>query len=317
MSVDPRRLRDLASETGFRAETLERVIRLGEIAGDVARHPLLSRTLVLKGGTAINLCFGEPRRLSVDLDFNYIGNLDKGAMEAERPDIERALEIIAQGRGYKTQQSAHEHGGRKLYLNYQGAAGTPGRIEVDVNYLYRLPLGEPKLLSLWQPQGVERPAISVVSPEELASGKLVAFLDRVAPRDAYDVGRLPGLDALNWTGPRLRRVFLAMSTVLPHPVHTYDRGRLSRLTDRQVEAELAPMLALTEETDATALTERSWSAVQPFLELSGSEREFVDLANRGELDPGLIADGDDAFAALVERHPAIRWKIENARRHRP
>ena len=108
-----------------------------------------------------------------------------------------------------------------------------------------------------------------------------------------------------------------MSTVLPHPVHTYDRGRLSRLTDRQVEAELAPMLALTEETDATALTERSWSAVQPFLELSGSEREFVDLANRGELDPGLIADGDDAFAALVERHPAIRWKIENARRHRP
>ncbi len=50
MSVDPRRLRDLASQTGFRAETLERVIRLGEIAGDVARHPLLSRALVLKGG---------------------------------------------------------------------------------------------------------------------------------------------------------------------------------------------------------------------------------------------------------------------------
>lgn len=91
MSVDPRRLRELASQTGFRAETLERVIRLGEIAGDVARHPLLSRALVLKGGTAINLCFGKPRRLSVDLDFNYIGSLEKGTMEGERPDIERAL----------------------------------------------------------------------------------------------------------------------------------------------------------------------------------------------------------------------------------
>lgn len=62
MSVDSRRLRELASQTGFRAETLERVIRLGEIAGDVATHPLLSRALVLKGGTAINLCFGQPRR---------------------------------------------------------------------------------------------------------------------------------------------------------------------------------------------------------------------------------------------------------------
>ena len=316
MSVDPRLLRELASQTGFRAETLERVIRLGEIAGDVARHPLLSRALVLKGGTAINLCFGEPRRLSVDLDFNYIRSLDKGAMEAERPDIERALQITAQARGYKTQQSGQEHGGRKLYLNYQGAEGTPGRIEVDVNYLYRLPLGEPQSLVLWQPPDLERPALSVVSPEELASGKLVAFLDRVTPRDAYDVSRLPGLEALNWAGPRLRRVFLAMSTVLPHPVHTYDRGRLSRLTARQIETELAPMLALTEEIDATALTEGAWSAVQPLLELSGNERKFVDLVNQGELDPGLIAGGDDAFALSLQRHPAIRWKIENARHYR-
>ena len=63
--------------------------------------PCFPRALVLKGGTAINLCFGEPRRLSVDLDFNYIGNLDKGAMEAERPDVERALQIIAHGRSYR------------------------------------------------------------------------------------------------------------------------------------------------------------------------------------------------------------------------
>jgi predicted nucleotidyltransferase component of viral defense system len=110
MSVDLRRLRELAAETGFRAETLEKVIRLGEIAGDVARHPLLSRALVLKGGTAINLCFGEPRRLSVDLDFNYVGSLEKAAMEAERPEVERALQIIAQGRGYAIQQSADQHG---------------------------------------------------------------------------------------------------------------------------------------------------------------------------------------------------------------
>lgn len=316
MNVDSRRLRDLAVETGFRADTLEKVIRLGQIAGDVSRHPLLSRALVLKGGTAINLCFGEPRRLSVDLDFNYVGNLEKGAMEAERPDIERALQIVADGRGYKAQQSADQHGGRKLYLGYRATAGTPGRIEVDVNYLYRLPLAEPRPLSLWQPSNVERPVIAVVGAEELASGKLVAFLDRVAPRDAYDVGRLPSLEPLSWPSPRMRQVFLAVSTVLPHPVHTYHRERLSRLTAQVIETELAAMLARSEKPDTSLLTEHAWSVVQPLLELSEDEKKFVDLANQGQLEPALIAGGDAAFASSLQQHPAILWKVENARRHR-
>ena len=85
MPPDPGRLRTISSQTGFRMETLEKVVRLGEVMSDIAKHPLLSRVLLLKGGTALNLCFGEPRRLSVDLDFNYVGHLDRKAMLAERP----------------------------------------------------------------------------------------------------------------------------------------------------------------------------------------------------------------------------------------
>jgi hypothetical protein len=44
---------------------LEKVVRLGEIAGDIARHPLLGEALTLKGGSALNLCYGPPRRLAV------------------------------------------------------------------------------------------------------------------------------------------------------------------------------------------------------------------------------------------------------------
>ena len=35
--------------------------------------------------TAINLCFGEPKRMSVDLDYNYIGHLDRARMLEDRP----------------------------------------------------------------------------------------------------------------------------------------------------------------------------------------------------------------------------------------
>ncbi len=50
----------VARELGYRADTLEEVVRLGELAGEVARHPFLSSVLALKGGTALNLCFGPP-----------------------------------------------------------------------------------------------------------------------------------------------------------------------------------------------------------------------------------------------------------------
>jgi hypothetical protein len=50
MNLSAEHIQGLAAETGFRAETLEKVIRLGELAADIGRHPLLSRVLALKGG---------------------------------------------------------------------------------------------------------------------------------------------------------------------------------------------------------------------------------------------------------------------------
>jgi hypothetical protein len=38
----------VARETGYRVDTLEKVTRLGELAAEVARHPLLGRVLAPK-----------------------------------------------------------------------------------------------------------------------------------------------------------------------------------------------------------------------------------------------------------------------------
>ena len=84
MNLSAEHIQRLAAETGFRLETLEKVIRLGELVADIGRHPLLSRVLALKGGTALYLMFGSPARLSVDLDFNYIGQEERAGMLAGR-----------------------------------------------------------------------------------------------------------------------------------------------------------------------------------------------------------------------------------------
>src|SRR5258706_11572267 len=108
MRLDRTQLIDLAASTGFRQETLEKVDRLVGLLDDVNRHPLLSKVLALKGGTALNLGFGPPSRLSVDLDFNYVGAADREAMLAQRPEVERAMESIARAQGYRVQRSREE-----------------------------------------------------------------------------------------------------------------------------------------------------------------------------------------------------------------
>jgi predicted nucleotidyltransferase component of viral defense system len=291
------------------------VIRLGEMAADISRHPLLSRVLALKGGTALNLMFGSPARLSVDLDFNYIGQEGRAGMQADRPEVERAIVIIGRGQGYRVQQSRDAHAGRKIYLSYTSSAGTPDRIEVDLNFLFRISLGEVTTRSLWQPSGMACPEVRVVPLEELFTGKLWATLDRAMPRDLFDTIRLPEYGADIWNTQRLRRIHVALAATLPHPLYQYGQDRFERVTDRSIKEQLAPMLHSYEQLGASELKEQAWSVMEPLVALNDAEREYIDRVHAGELSPELLFPDDEELAKRLARYPALLWKIENVRRH--
>jgi predicted nucleotidyltransferase component of viral defense system len=315
MNLSAEYIEELAVETGFRPETLEKVIRLGEFAADVGRHPLLSRVLALKGGTALNLMFGSPARLSVDLDFNYIGQETRSGMQADRPEVERAIMVIGKGQGYKVQQSRDAHAGRKIYLSYNSSTGTPDRIEVDLNFLFRVPLGEIIKRPLWQPPGVAYPEVQVVPLEELFTGKIRATLDRAMPRDLFDTVRLPEYGAEIWGTQRLRRIHVALATTLLHPLYQYGQDRFERVTDRSIEEQLVPMLHSGEQPVAKQLKKQAWSVVEPLVNLDDVEREYIDRVHAGELSPELLFPDDEELANRLTRYPPLLWKIENVRRH--
>ena len=72
-----------AQETGFRPEILEKVLQLLHLLESFLSHPYLKDRIVLKGGTALNLFYFDVPRLSVDIDLNYIGAVDREAMLQE------------------------------------------------------------------------------------------------------------------------------------------------------------------------------------------------------------------------------------------
>lgn len=140
MKLSRERLQREANTTGFRPESLEKVIRLFGLLTGIFRDPELQGRLVLKGGTAINLFAFEVPRLSVDIDLNYVGSVDREGMEAERPALEARLQAVFESDDFRVRRMPNEHAGGKWQLRYQGAQGQGGNLEVDLNFLHRVPL---------------------------------------------------------------------------------------------------------------------------------------------------------------------------------
>ncbi len=314
MKLSDSYLSALAGQTGFRKETLEKVLRLGEILADISRHPLLSSALALKGGTALNLCFGTPTRLSVDLDFNYVGSEDREQMLADRPNIEKAIYRIAQAFSYQVQQSKDQHAGRKLFINYLSAGGNPDRVELDLNYLNRVPVLPIEKRALWQPKDMDKPNALVVSLEEVCAGKLCALLDRSMPRDLYDVMRFPIVAKSVLDTPRFRALFIAVAGTLNHPIRSYGRDRLERVTEEAVQTQLHPMLSGQDRPTASLLKERSWEIVEPLLNLTEPEREYTDRIQDGDFSPELLFPNEPEIVERLRRHPPLLWKAQNAKK---
>jgi len=313
MKLDARALAGLEERTGFPTRTLERVLRLSELAQDMARHPFLGKVLALKGGTALNLFFGTPRRLSVDLDFNYVGVVDRAKMLQDRPVVERAVQELARSRGYRIQTSKEAHAGRKIFLGYRGMDGNRQRVEVDLNFLHRQGLLPLARRSMWNPTGMEAGAIPLMSLEEICAGKLCALLDRGLPRDLFDAAFLSERAGGTLQGPLFRTIFIAYSGGLPKALYTYGLRKWERLSERALVRQLHPMLASSFRPALQELLERAQRLVAPLLSLKPQEREFVDLLQLGELRAHLLCPDDPALEARIQASPVLLWKVHNAR----
>src|SRR5262245_9788923 len=174
---------------GFRPEMLEKVYRLLDLLEQFMGITFLKDRLALKGGTAINLfCIDTLPRLSVDLDFNYIGSADREVMRKEKGQLETILIDTCRRFQYDLDRNARAHAGGKMIFIYQSVMGNRGRIEIDLNYLFRIPLWNVD----WRcsPEWPKAVYANILDIHELAAGKLHALLGRQASRDLFDSHQL-------------------------------------------------------------------------------------------------------------------------------
>ena len=286
---------------------------------EISEDPLLAGRLALKGGTALNVFHLNLDRLSVDIDLNYIGALDREAMQKERPDIEDAIARILASKGYSVRRRPEEHGGGKWVSRYASALGGNAALEVDVNYMYRQPLFGTARMESADLGEIRASDILVLDIHEIIAGKIVALLSRRTVRDLFDAQRILSIDRLDWN--RIKTAVIAF-------------GACGRIDWRDVSIndittpEDSPKKLLYCLPQDHPLNSKNFDAwVQKAIsdcrqhfaflfDLSAGEQAFLDgVLDHGEINPHLLDNADSDTQTRIGAMPMLAWKAMHVRKH--
>jgi len=320
MRISKERLFSVAEVTGFRAEVLEKAIHLLNLLEGFRKHPFLKNRLALKGGTALNLFLFDLPRLSVDIDLNYVGAVEREVMLAERPKLEEAIRAVCEREGFTIRRMPTEHAGGKWLLHHESILGQGANLEVDLNFMFRVSLWPINTKDSREVGSYQARQIPILDIHELAAGKLAALLGRHASRDLFDAHQL--LTQGDLDRRRLRLAFVVYGAMNRRDWRTVSQSDVDFEAD-ELEDLLFPTLRRSSivkigevDTWATHLADECRQALGVVLPFSDSEREFLDrLLDHGEIEPSLLTK-DPQVAERIRQHPGLEWKAINVRRYK-
>jgi predicted nucleotidyltransferase component of viral defense system len=226
-------------------------------------------------------------------------------MLSDRPKIEQAAQAVFSREGFIDKRAPDDHAGGKWRLSYRSFTGQSSNLEVDLNFMFRLPLWDIRYADSHPLGNFQARNIAVLDLHELAAGKLAALLSRRQARDLFDCHHLLRLDRLN--RERLRTTFVVFGamnrkdwrTVVVENV-AFEREELAR--------QLFPTLhfqAIREQSAfvdyGARLVNECRDALSLVLPFTDAELEFLArLLDKGEIVPELLTS-DPALKDLSHR----------------
>lgn len=314
MILSKERLLKEKQHSGYRQEIIEKVIWLIEILSAIADDSYLSTRLALKGGTALNLFHFDLPRLSVDADLNYIGAIDRSTMLGERPEVENRLKGLFGRMGLTMLRNPREHAGGKMVWRYPSPLGNQGNIEVDINFMYRVPLLPVEHRDSIIMAGRQVTNLQILDIHELAAGKLTALLERQTGRDFFDANELFNYTSID--NNKLRIIFILYSAMC-------SKKNMLNLTNddiavdhRDLKNKLIPVMKYnfcdgfsSVKEWANVIIDNVRKGFETLLPYTPSEAEFIrSVINGIDVKPELFIDDESLVEfGLIKKHPALLW----------
>lgn len=271
---------------------------------------LLGNSLALKGGTAINLTIFNLPRLSVDIDLDFSKNVTRDEMMATRSIINDRIEKFMKANGYLlSPKSKQYHALDSFVYEYSNSGGMKDNIKVEINYMLRCHVLETEqrhFESSWEPIGV---SVLSVAPIEIFASKIVALINRTAPRDLYDIYNLVKFGLIDESEePLLRKCVVFYSAIgAESPPFEFQFNMIDQVTQNRIKTDLYPVLRNKDKFDLKTAQMQVKAWLESLLKLEDNEQEFLDAFRNKTYQPELLFESTE-IVERIRNHPMALWK---------
>ena len=304
-----------AKQLGFVRDTFEKVCRLVDVLSFMESDALLSESLALKGGTAINLTIFDLPRLSVDIDMDFSTNVPRETMLQEREKINDHIGKYMAASGYSLNpKSKQYHALDSFVYEYVNAGGMKDNLKIEINYMLRCHVLPVSRRDVVLPCADKNPTVLCVDPMEIFATKAVALFNRSAARDLYDMFNLQKSDLIDGSQENLfKKCIMFYSAVGSETVpEHFDFSNIGKISAQKIKTDLMPVLRRAEHFDFRMAQDKVENYLKQILLPEGDMVFWGAFAN-GEYRPELLF-GDAEILSRIEKHPMALWKCNKKAR---
>ena len=206
--IKPGEIQKKANQVGVRDQQIEKDYILSWILWGVANHEQLSKTVVFKGGTVLKKVYFEDYRFSEDLDFTLLNNEISNEQIFEwfneifdliKEEANIPLKKIDDDEDDENKLKEEKEDGLNFYIGYVGPLGGFGnnkKVKIDISRSEKLEFEPVVKSAIVDYSDLEDYKLLCYPLEELLVEKLRCTMQRMQPRDYYDIWYLVEVEGM-------------------------------------------------------------------------------------------------------------------------
>jgi len=302
-----------ANEFGFIRDTFEKVYRLSDILEYINNNKFLKESLVLKGGTAINMTVFNLPRLSVDIDLDFCGVVEREEMFREREIISADINKYMQIKGYSLNpKTKNPHSLDSWVFEFINTGGNKDNIKIEINYSNRVHIFKTSEREIIVDILLKTYSVKTLEPLELFGSKINALINRSAVRDLYDVNNMIKFRLFNESEYEiLKKCIIFYSAISSKKLNEdFTLLKLEDINEYQIRRQLYPVIRKKEEFDLREAKKNVSEFITHLMVLTPKEKEFLETFKQKKYCPELLFD-EKEIIRRISKHPMALWKMMN------
>lgn len=207
--IKPGEIQKKANQVGVRDQQIEKDYILSWILWGIANHEQLAKMLVFKGGTVLKKVYFEDYRFSEDLDFTLLDNEISNEQIFDwfneifnlvKEEANIPLKKIDDDEADADKAKEDKEDGLNFYIGYVGPLGGFGnnkKVKIDISKSEKLEFEPIVKNAIVDYSDLEDYKLQCYTLEELLVEKLRCTMQRMQPRDYYDIWYLVEVEKMD------------------------------------------------------------------------------------------------------------------------